>query len=148
MGRRFFERILCPLDLTPESDESLRYGIAIAKAYSAKLLVINCVDGYAVSGSRERENIKQLLDTAVRKQLRLPMPADFTWETLLVDGDPEDRHGTGGGGAKDRSYRDALAEAALRGGLARLDGGIRVSNGAVPGDDHSSAPARLGRRYD
>ena len=87
--RIIFERILCPIDLTPESDESLRYGIALAKAYDAKLFVVNCVDSYAVSGSREREHIKQLLDTAVRKHLRLPMSPDFSWEILLVDGDPK-----------------------------------------------------------
>jgi nucleotide-binding universal stress UspA family protein len=87
--RIIFERILCPIDLTPESDESLRYGIALAKAYDAKLFVVNCVDSYAVSGPREREHIKHLLDTSVRKHLRLPTSADFTWETLLVDGDPK-----------------------------------------------------------
>jgi nucleotide-binding universal stress UspA family protein len=86
--RIFFERILCPIDLTPESDESLRYGIALAKSYDAKLFVINCVDSYSVSGPREREHIKQRLDTAVRKHLRLPSSVDFTWETLLVEGDP------------------------------------------------------------
>jgi nucleotide-binding universal stress UspA family protein len=84
-----FQRILCPIDLTPESDGSLRYGIALAKAYDAKLFVINCVDSYSVSGPREREHIKHQLDTAVRKHLRLPLTADFTWETLLVDGDPK-----------------------------------------------------------
>jgi nucleotide-binding universal stress UspA family protein len=88
-ARIIFERIVCPIDLTPESDESLRYGIALAKAYGARLLVINCVDSYAVSGSRERKHIKGLLDTAVRKHLRLPVSSDFTWETLLVDGDPK-----------------------------------------------------------
>ena len=87
--RIIFERILCPIDLTPESNESLRYGIALAKAYDAKLFVVNCVDSYAVSGSRDREHIKQLLDTAVRKHLRLPMSPDFTWEIVLVDGDPK-----------------------------------------------------------
>jgi nucleotide-binding universal stress UspA family protein len=87
-GRIIFERILCPIDLTPESDESLRYGIALAKAYGAQLFVINCVDSYAVSGPRARTHIRQLLDTAVRKHLRLPLSADFTWETVLVDGDP------------------------------------------------------------
>jgi nucleotide-binding universal stress UspA family protein len=87
--RIIFERILCPIDLTPESDESLRYGIALAKAYDAKLFLINCVDSYAVSGSHGREHIRQVLDTAVRKHVRLPMSADFTWETVLVDGDPK-----------------------------------------------------------
>jgi nucleotide-binding universal stress UspA family protein len=87
--RIIFERILCPIDLTTESSESLRYGIALAKAYDAKLFVIHCVDSYAVSGPREREYVKQLLDTAVRKHLRLPLTADFNWETLLVEGDPK-----------------------------------------------------------
>jgi nucleotide-binding universal stress UspA family protein len=88
-GRINFKRILCPIDLTPESDESLRYGIALAKAYDAKLFVINCVDRYTVGGLRERDHIRQLLDTAVRKHLRLPTSADFNWEDLVVDGDPK-----------------------------------------------------------
>jgi len=67
----------------------LRYGIALAKAYDAKLFVINCVDSYAVSGASGRAHIRQLLDTAVRKHLRLPVSPDFNWETLLVDGDPK-----------------------------------------------------------
>ena len=85
--RIVFERILCPIDLTRESDESLRYGIALAKAYGAKLLVINCVDSYVVSGAREREHIRQLLNIAVRKHLRLPVSADLTWDTVLVEGE-------------------------------------------------------------
>lgn len=87
-GRIIFERILCPIDLTPDSDESLRYGIALARAYGARLFVINCVD-YAISGPLEREHIKHLLDAAVRKHLRLPVSDDFIWQTLLVDGDPK-----------------------------------------------------------
>ena len=87
--RIIFERILCPIDLTPESDESLRYGIALAKAYSAKLFVVNCVDAYAVGGAGARKQIEKQLDTAVRKHLRLPVSADFTWEKLVVIGDPK-----------------------------------------------------------
>jgi nucleotide-binding universal stress UspA family protein len=85
-----FERILCPIDLTPESDESLRYGIALAKAYDAKLFVINCMDSYAVSGLTERANIKKLLETSVRKYLRIQPSVDFSWEIVLVDGDPKE----------------------------------------------------------
>ena len=87
--RIFFERILCPIDLTPESEESLRYAIALAKSYDAKLFVIHCVDSYSVSGPRERHQISQMIDTAVRKHMRLPSSDDFTWEALLVDGDPK-----------------------------------------------------------
>lgn len=87
--RIIFQRILCPIDLTPESDESLRYGIALAKAYGAELLVINCTDSGAVSDSRERDQIKGFLDTAVRKHLRLPASADFGWRSVVIHGDPK-----------------------------------------------------------
>jgi nucleotide-binding universal stress UspA family protein len=85
-----FERILCPVDLTRESEESLRYGIALAKAYDAKLFVINCIDSYAVNGMSDRANIRRRLDESVRKQIRLPPSSQFSWETVLVDGDPKE----------------------------------------------------------
>lgn len=87
--RILFERILCPIDLTLESDESLRYGIALAKSYGARLFVINCLDSNLVSRSAERQHIKELLDTAVRQHVRLPATQDFTWKSMLVDGDPK-----------------------------------------------------------
>lgn len=85
-----FERILCPIDLTPESDESLRYGIALAKAYDAKLFVMNCMDSYAAGGVTKHAAVRKLLETAVHKYLRLPQSVDFRWEALLVDGDPRE----------------------------------------------------------
>ena len=43
------QRILCPTDLTTESDEALRYAVALSSAYNAKLFCsllqgkINCL---------------------------------------------------------------------------------------------------------
>lgn len=88
--RIIFERILCPIDLTPESDESLRYGIALAKAYEAKLFVINCIDAYAVGGSIQRAHLKKLVETSVRKYLHFPTSENFSWEIMLVDGDAKE----------------------------------------------------------
>jgi nucleotide-binding universal stress UspA family protein len=87
--RIVFQHILCPVELSPESDGALRYGIALARAYNAKLFVINCVDKYTVGSPSQRQHIKEVLDTAVRKHLRLPAPDDFVWEVRLVDGDPK-----------------------------------------------------------
>jgi len=84
-----FERILCPVDLTPESEESLRYAIALAKAYEAQLFLINCVDNYAAGGIKEHQHIEQLMDTAVRKHLRLPASYELRWDTIVVYGDPQ-----------------------------------------------------------
>lgn len=35
-------RILCPTDLSTESDEALRYAVALARVYEAKLLLLHC----------------------------------------------------------------------------------------------------------
>jgi len=39
-----FERILCPVAESHESDEGLRYAILIARTYGAKLSVLTCID--------------------------------------------------------------------------------------------------------
>lgn len=36
------ERILCPTDLSRESDDALRYAVALTRAYKAKLFLLNC----------------------------------------------------------------------------------------------------------
>ena len=40
-----FERILCPVAQSHESDEGLRYAILIARTYGARLSVLTCDDG-------------------------------------------------------------------------------------------------------
>ncbi len=40
-----FERILCPVAESHESDEGLRYAILIARSYGARLSVLTCNDG-------------------------------------------------------------------------------------------------------
>src|SRR5262249_60593629 len=39
-----FKHILCPTDLRPESDAALRYAVAMAGAYEAKLTVCHCAE--------------------------------------------------------------------------------------------------------
>ena len=36
------ECILCPTDLSPDSDEALRYAIALSRAYNAELILLHC----------------------------------------------------------------------------------------------------------
>ncbi|HXG94577.1 MAG TPA: universal stress protein [Blastocatellia bacterium] len=85
-----FERILCPIDLTPESDEALRYGIAMAKAYDAMLFVLHCKDGYGVTGVTDLDNITRLLESSVRKHILLPARPSFHYEVVIVEGEPAD----------------------------------------------------------
>ena len=88
-GRITFKRILCPVDLTSESEESLRYAIALTKAFAAQLFLINCVDNHVSGGPKKRQHIEQLLNTVARKHLRLPASSDFQWKALVVEGDPQ-----------------------------------------------------------
>lgn len=88
-GRIIFERILCPVDLTPESDEALRYAIALAKAYGAKLFVAHCLDRSSFTGLSGRSDVKKLLETAIRKHIHLPASGPLDWEVVLVEGEPE-----------------------------------------------------------
>ena len=36
------ECILCPTDLSADSDEALRYAIALSRAYDAELILLHC----------------------------------------------------------------------------------------------------------
>lgn len=36
------ESILCPIDMSPDSDEALLYAIALARAYAAQLILLHC----------------------------------------------------------------------------------------------------------
>src|SRR5262249_41947536 len=66
-----FERILCPLDLSPNSNEALRYAIALTRAFGAQLLVCHCL-GSTTASARDHEELAGRLDATVREYSRLP----------------------------------------------------------------------------
>jgi nucleotide-binding universal stress UspA family protein len=83
-----FKSILCPIDLTPDSDRALRYAIALAKAYDARLTVIHCTYAEAAAGFAGRKHIESCLDASISKYTgasydRLDM------EKVIVTGDPD-----------------------------------------------------------
>jgi nucleotide-binding universal stress UspA family protein len=88
-GRIFFERILCPIDLTPESDEALRYGIALARGYRAKLVVVHCSDVFTTTETVEREYLEKEIEAAIRRHVHLPSSPSVEWETLILDGEAD-----------------------------------------------------------
>src|SRR5689334_15373290 len=83
------ERILCPTDLSPESDEGLRYGVALARAYRAKLYLLYCGEPAPAEGGlvseRRWANVKGLFEESLARHLLL---GDFTkldWEGIVVE---------------------------------------------------------------
>ena len=81
-----FERILCPTDLTEDSDDALRYAIALAEAYDAKLVVLHCVHAQALPAYVYRPNLERHIERSILK--RFVEPPVFDWEAVVVEDDP------------------------------------------------------------
>jgi nucleotide-binding universal stress UspA family protein len=84
-----FKRILCPIGLIPDSGEALRYAIALAKAYQAKLFVLHCAGAYAPAISstyqcHTEKSIRDLINTHINPSASIALGA----EVIVADGDP------------------------------------------------------------
>ena len=84
------ERILCPTDLSPESDDALRYGVALARAYKAKLFLLNC--GKFKAAADEKPESKPLSVITARAfqdalccHLGLTTLNQINWEPLTIE---------------------------------------------------------------
>ena len=76
-----FKRILCPTDLSMDSDQALRYALALRHAYEAALVVCYCAnDKEAVDYKLSQRRIKNLVEHS------LPS-ANLDWEGLVIQGE-------------------------------------------------------------
>jgi nucleotide-binding universal stress UspA family protein len=79
------ERILCPTDLSSESDEGLRYAVALTCAYKAKLFLLYCKE--ASSNGLENapgSEITSLFTESLASHLGLADFCDLNWEGLVA----------------------------------------------------------------
>lgn len=83
------KRILCPTDFSSESDETLRYGLALGLAYKAKIFLCYCSDGKNRFSSPLTEEMKKEIDAlyeeAVLRHLGAHDPNEFDVEGITVD---------------------------------------------------------------
>jgi nucleotide-binding universal stress UspA family protein len=82
------ERILCPTDFSPEADLALRYAVALAKAYEARLLVAYCGKEFVNPTGRER--LTGHFHSAIRAHTGIGQKPPAECELILVEGDPSD----------------------------------------------------------
>ena len=76
------KRILCPTDLSNESDEALRYALALTRAYDAKLIVFHCRPEAA--GERlEDHEAQALLEQSLIPYLEPPDLKKLKWEGVV-----------------------------------------------------------------
>src|SRR5919205_1030468 len=83
------ERILCPTDLTPESEEALRYAVALARVYGAKLLLCHCGRAATAAEAVEgpEDNFTSIFEAALAPHLGMTDLARLDWEGFVVAGE-------------------------------------------------------------
>jgi nucleotide-binding universal stress UspA family protein len=81
------ERVLCPINLSAESDEALRYAIALGRAYAAKLILLYCRQAGSIvqwsTGSRAARLFEQLLF----RYLDANETSTLDWEPVVAEAD-------------------------------------------------------------
>jgi nucleotide-binding universal stress UspA family protein len=81
-----FKRILCPTDLTSESDEALRYGVALATAYHAKLFLLYCRERGTQNGAPiDSAHTSSMFTASLAPHLGLTSFSELNWEGLVVE---------------------------------------------------------------
>jgi len=81
------ESILCPTDLSPDSDEALRYAIALSRAYKAELILLHCMDGDMSASPNSHVAAARMIEQAVFKYSRSTSPIDLYWRSVIVTSD-------------------------------------------------------------
>ena len=79
------ECILCPTDLTADSDEALRYAIALSRAYNAELILLHCDsigDGNAIAGAQEEA--ADAIRAALQKHSGSEDLSELDWKSLVI----------------------------------------------------------------
>lgn len=81
------ESILCPIDLTPNSDEALRYAIALAKAYNAELVLLHCDGGGPTADPNVHETTAQRIRQALLKYSGDSGLTGLDWKSVVTSSD-------------------------------------------------------------
>lgn len=78
------ESILCPTDLSPNSDEALRYAIALSRAYNAELILLHCHTGEVPFDPDAHEETAQMIREALVRYSGEPELNGLEWKSLIV----------------------------------------------------------------
>lgn len=81
-----FERILCPTDLTTESDEALRYAIALAFAYKAKLMLLYCRKPGSIVEWSTGSSAARLFELSLFTHMDANELKALEWEGVITEG--------------------------------------------------------------
>lgn len=83
------KRILCPTDLSAESDAALRYAVALAQAYQAGLFICHCTDPASFVDTLARDNFQERFEAAIKPYTTLADETASRCEGIIIEGDPD-----------------------------------------------------------
>lgn len=80
------ERILCPTDLSDDSERTIRYAVAMARTAGASLIVC-----YRPKSPADQESALATIESLIKAGLAFPAgtskePAELDWEPVMLDG--------------------------------------------------------------
>lgn len=78
------ECILCPTDLSPDSDEALRYAVALSKAYNAELLLLHCDTGDRSANHEAEDRAARKINEALVKYSGSADLTGLDWKSLVT----------------------------------------------------------------
>ena len=81
------ESILCPIDLSPNSDEALRYAVALARAYSAELILLHCDTGEPSTDPNAHEAAAKTIRQALVQYSGDPDLTGLDWKSVVLTSD-------------------------------------------------------------
>jgi nucleotide-binding universal stress UspA family protein len=87
--RRHIERILCPTDMSPDSDHALQYAITLARTYGAKLFLCHCVEEPSPNTYRhirELSQVKRIFEESIGPRIDITELSSLDWEGVIVAG--------------------------------------------------------------
>lgn len=83
------QKILCPTDLTTESDEALRYAVALSSAYNAKLFILYCKGTETIRNNNghnaQSVETEPLFIASLAPHLGLKSLSELNWEGLVAE---------------------------------------------------------------
>src|SRR5262245_46206563 len=84
------KNIFCPTDLSDESDAALRYAIALARTYEARLSIYHCAAASGYMGATARAELEKRMEASLRKWTGIGNLPPTHYERVIVQGDPVD----------------------------------------------------------
>lgn len=81
------ESILCPTDLSPDSDEALRYAVALSRAYNAELILLHCETGEIAADVNAHDAAAKTIRQALVRYSGDPDLAGLEWKSVVTTSD-------------------------------------------------------------